>query len=111
VRQVPSYLTFEQALSRGYLGRIEDRKYLDWVKTLPCCSCDRPADDPHHVHGRGFKGMGTKVPDYFTIPLCRNCHDALHHDVDGWEDVNGPQMKHVNLTLLRGILEGKVGDV
>ena len=46
-----------------------NRKYLDWVKTLPSCISGRPADDPHHIIGRGEGGMGTKASDYFAIPL------------------------------------------
>lgn len=107
-KPIPPYLSFAKALRTGLVGRIEDRKYLDWVKTLPCCGCDAQADDPHHLYSRGFKGMGTKVPDYWTIPLCRPCHDNLHRDVDRWEDVNGDQIEHVALTLLRALYEGKL---
>lgn len=107
-KPIPPHLAFSQALSLGYTGRIEDRSYMDWVKTLRCCSCHAPADDPHHPHGVGFKGMGSKVPDYWVIPLCRNCHDALHHDVDGWEAVNGSQYQHAALTLLQAIYEGRM---
>jgi hypothetical protein len=111
MKPIPSYMSFAQALRSGYLGRIEDRKYMDWVKALPCCSCNRPADDPHHIYGSGYKGMGTKVPDYFTIPLCRNCHDALHHNVAAWEEANGPQIEHVAMTLLRALAEERIRGV
>jgi hypothetical protein len=107
-KPVPPYLTFSQALRNGHLGRIEDRAYLDWVKTLPCCGCHAPADDPHHIYRSGYRGMGTKVPDYFTIPLCRPCHDNLHRDPDKWEEVNGEQIEHVALTLLRAIYDGQL---
>lgn len=106
---IPAYMTFAEALRKGYIGRIEDRKYLQWVKTLRCVSCNTQADDPHHPHGVGFKGMGTKVPDYWCIPLCRNCHDALHHDVRAWEEVNGTQWEHAALTMLQAIYEGRLG--
>lgn len=105
---LPPHMSFEQALAAGYAGRIEDRAYMDWVKSLRCCSCHAPADDPHHPAGLGFKGMGTKVPDYWVIPLCRNCHDALHHDVAGWEAVNGTQDHHALLTLTQALYEGRL---
>lgn len=105
---LPPHMSFEQALAAGYAGRIEDRAYMDWVKSLRCCSCYAPADDPHHPAGLGFKGMGTKVPDYWVIPLCRNCHDALHHDVAGWESVNGTQDHHALLTLTQALYEGRL---
>lgn len=108
MKPIPPYMTFAKALRTGLVGRIEDRKYLDWVKTLPCCGCHAPADDPHHMHSRGYKGMGTKVPDYWTIPLCRTCHDNLHRNVDSWEETNGEQIEHVALTMLRALYEGKL---
>lgn len=107
-KPIPPHFTFQQALARGYVGRIEDRGYMNWVKKLRCCSCSAPADDPHHPYGVGFKGMGTKVPDYWAIPLCRNCHDALHHDVAGWEAVNGSQWEHASVTLLQALYEGRL---
>lgn len=107
-KPIPPHMTFAQALRLGYTGRIEDRSYMDWVKSLRCCACHAPADDPHHPHGAGFKGMGTKVPDYWVIPLCRNCHDALHHDVKAWEEVNGTQYEHAALTLLQAVYEGRM---
>ncbi len=112
-KPIPPYLTFSQALARGYVGRMESRPYLNWVKKQVCVSCATPADDPHHPHGAGFKGMGTKVPDWWVIPLCRNCHDALHHDVHAWEDVNSSQWQHAAMTMLQAIYEGRlvfVGD-
>lgn len=103
---IPPGMSFKQAMSAGYVGRLQDRGYMDWVKELACCSCQAPADDPHHVVSVGFKGMGTKVPDYWTIPLCRVCHDELHHNVSAWEEKNGPQIEHALLTLTQAINDG-----
>jgi hypothetical protein len=108
-KPIPPYMTFPQALRAGYVGRIEDRGYMNWVKRQPCCVCGAPADDPHHIHGRGFKGMGTKVPDYWTIPLCRAHHDELHHNVGLWEDAHGSQFEWVAMTLLQALYEGVLG--
>ena len=108
MKPIPPYLTFSQALTRGYIPRMENRAYMNWVKTLNCVSCNRPADDPHHPYGIGLKGGATKVPDWLVIPMCRNCHDALHHNPDGWEDVHGQQIKHAAMTLLQAIHEGKL---
>lgn len=101
-------MTFKKALQSGYLGRVEDRAYMDWVKTLPCCGCGVPADDPHHITGIG-KGMGSKVPDYFVIPVCRKCHDEIHHDASTWEFHCGAQAEHVMYTLLQAITEKQIG--
>jgi len=61
MKVIPPYLTFKQALTNGYVERMESPVYMRWVKTLRCVSCNTPADDPHHPHGAAFKGMGTKV--------------------------------------------------
>lgn len=72
--------------------RAEDSKYTRWVKTQPCCVCGARSDDPHHIIGHGQGGMGTKSHDYFTIPLCRMHHDALHDDLPAWEAEHGSQI-------------------
>jgi hypothetical protein len=56
------------------------RRYLDWLKTLPCVACGCPADDPHHLlKARGIhKGLGQKNPDRWAIPVCRALHEHLH---------------------------------
>ena len=74
-------------------ARAEDSKYTRWVKTRPCCGCGARSDDPHHIIGHGQGGMGTKAHDFFTIPLCRKCHDALHDDVAAWEAEHGSQIE------------------
>lgn len=108
MKPIPPYLSFREALARGYVERMESRAYMDWVKGLRCVACNAPADDPHHPHGAGFKGMGTKVPDWWVIPMCRPCHDELHHDVTAWEEKNGSQFEHVALTLLQAVREERL---
>jgi len=105
---IPSYLTFRDALVRGYVPRMESRKYMDWVKSLKCVSCGAPADDPHHPHGVGYKGMGSKVPDWWVIPICRLHHDELHHDVRAWEEKYGSQFEFAALTLLQALHEERL---
>jgi hypothetical protein len=76
-------MTFEQALARGYTGRIECRPYLDWLKTLPCDSCNAPPpSDPSHLNNHN-KGVGTKTPDLWAIPECRRCHDLYESKSTG----------------------------
>lgn len=105
MKPIPPWLPFRDALQSGHLGRIEDRSYLNWVKSLPCCVCNAPADDPHHIVVPGFKGMGTKSPDYWAIPLCRTHHDELHHNKRKWEEENGSQWEHACVTMLRHRLD------
>jgi len=100
-------LTFRGALQFGYVGRLECRAYLDWVKTLECCcGCGQPADDPHHPKLMGFAVASSKVPDWWVIPLTRACHDALHSDVELWERRYGLQIDHILMTLTRALWAG-----
>jgi hypothetical protein len=67
-------------------------KYIEWVKTLPCVACGRPADDAHHLIGHGQGGMGTKAHDIHVLPLCRADHRELHADPKKWEEKHGSQV-------------------
>lgn len=69
-----------------------NKKYLAWVKSQPCIATRQPADDPHHIIGHGFGGMGTKASDWAVIPLQRWAHDELHRDVKTWERLHGNQV-------------------
>jgi len=105
---IPPYLTFRQALQRGYL-EVRSRAYMDAVKALPCVACNAPADDPHHLYGVGYRGAATKSPDIWAIPVCRRCHDELHHDVPAWESRYGSQFEFACLTFLRLWADGIIG--
>nr|WP_108478952.1 DUF968 domain-containing protein [Providencia alcalifaciens] len=86
------------------LQRWENVKYLQWLKSQPCCVCGATADDAHHIIGYGQGGIGTKAHDLFTIPLCRVHHSELHKDPKGWEQENGSQ-----LVLLFKFLDRSIG--
>ena len=55
-----------------------DKKYIKAVMTLPCCSCSNAWCDicAHHKTG---SAMGTKAPDWETLPLCNSCHQDIHN--------------------------------
>ena len=59
------------------------RRYLDWVKSLPCCICNFPADDPHHEQAEAQGGVGTRPSDERAIPMCRVHHDMRQHGKQG----------------------------
>lgn len=53
----------------------DDPKYLEHVRTRPCCICGAPApSDPHHFGPR----IRYKADDRRTVPLCRKHHDEWH---------------------------------
>lgn len=57
-------------------GPLRLPAYRAWVKTKPCCFCFTKVVDPHHF---GPHGMGQQTDDTRLTPVCRQCHDALHH--------------------------------
>lgn len=55
--------------------RVTDLEHLAYVRLRPCCVCGKEQGiEAHHLR-KG--GMGTKGPDLFTTPLCREHHQAL----------------------------------
>lgn len=59
-------------------------KYLDFIRSKPCCACGNSRTISHHI--RSIKhipnllkgGIGLKSSDYACIPLCSICHDTIH---------------------------------
>jgi len=71
----------------GKPQRRRDREHLRFVAKQPCLVCGRTPSDPHHVRFAQHKGIGLKVSDEFTVPLCRAHHRELHRsaqEVEWW---------------------------
>ena len=58
--------------------RLRDKQHLRFVARQPCLVCGREPCDPHHVRFAQPRGLGQKVSDEFTVPLCRAHHRELH---------------------------------
>src|SRR4029077_268294 len=54
--------------------RIRSKEHLRFVALQPCLVCGRSPSHAHHVRFAQSKGLGLKVSDEFTVPLC-----AIHH--------------------------------
>jgi 5-methylcytosine-specific restriction endonuclease McrA len=62
-----------------------NKKYTNWVATLPCTNCG--TDDgtvvAHHLKHRFFPwgggGIGMKAHDWLTMALCYTCHAKAHN--------------------------------
>jgi hypothetical protein len=54
--------------------RIRSKEHLRYVAQQPCLICGRAPSHAHHVRFAQSKGLGLKVSDEFTVPLC-----AIHH--------------------------------
>lgn len=68
-------------LQDPYKSVWQNRKYLDWVKSmgvdmLTGFTCESP--DPHHtLPNGGSGGFGKKVADTFVIPVSRETHELI----------------------------------
>jgi DNA recombination protein Rad52 len=54
--------------------RHRSKEHLRFVAQQPCLVCGRSPTHAHHVRFAQSKGLGLKVSDEFTVPLC-----AIHH--------------------------------
>lgn len=84
-------------------NKWRNKKYLDFVRSLPCAVCGAPADHAHHLIGvGGMGGMGTTAPDYTAIPACGGCHKRIHETPEMWP----AQWEMIVNTLGKAIDEG-----
>lgn len=80
--------------------RWRSKKYLAFVRSLPCCFCAHPADDAHHIIGMfGLSGMGLTAPDSYAMSLCRPHHAAVHAS----PDLQQQQPDWLRWTIRRGL--------
>jgi DNA recombination protein Rad52 len=71
--------------------RLRDKGHLRFVASQPCLVCGRQPSDPHHLRFAQPRALGLKVSDEFTVPLCRDHHQQLHHvgnEVAWWHDLD-----------------------
>ncbi len=77
-------------------------KYIDFIKTLPCCHTGRFGVDVHHIIGVDKMGkMGGKNHDITAMPLIREVHNAVHKSPKDW-----PQTRWMVETQLKAIEAG-----
>ena len=79
------------------------------VASLDCVCCKRPGpSQAAHANHRG-KGMGMKVPDCYTVPLCPECHREFDQGLQ-WSKLEKRSMmdEWILLTLLDLASQGLV---
>lgn len=62
--------------------RIRDKAHLAFVASQPCLVCGRRPAHAHHIRFAQPRGLGLKVSDEFTVPLCNGHHHSLHQTGD-----------------------------
>ena len=70
-----------------------NKKYLDFIRSKPCCLCRRIPSVAHHESITG-RGMGIKCSDLETVPFCNSCHSDRHMIgfTHTWLDESEPMM-------------------
>ena len=101
---LPLGVPFKYALRLGYTGEIRMQPYIDWIKTLPCATCDQPGpSDPSHPNF--FKSMKAKGPDALAIPECRKCHNEYERYGSPLQE---QRLAKAALVMLQAIAEGRL---
>ena len=82
---------------------MKNKKYLQWVASLPCIFCATPQGvQAHHLRVMVLgAGVGRKTPDIFTLPVCYKCHEDCHNGTHPKED----QMRWCLQTIGRALKE------
>lgn len=93
----------------------EEREYMDYVRTLPCCVSGYIGEetDPHHIKGYSWlTGSGGAMKGRFLtcIPLRHSLHNELHSG--GWqsfeEKYNMSQLAETLKTMFQAHLDGVI---
>ena len=69
-----------------------NRKYLDWLKELPCHICGKTPCDPCHIGVSNFK---IKPPDNQALPMCREHHTYQEYHSWKFEELTGKPLPTV----------------
>src|SRR5262249_23942541 len=64
----------KSALTISEPKRVRSKEHLRYVAEQPCLICGRAPSHAHHLRFAQSRGLGLKVSDEFTVPLC-----AIHH--------------------------------
>jgi DNA recombination protein Rad52 len=68
----------KSVLTIGEPKRIRSKEHLRYVASQPCLICGRSPAHAHHLRFAQAKGLGLKVSDEFTVPLCAIHHHDMH---------------------------------
>ena len=69
--------------------RVRCKEHLRYVASQPCVICGRSPSHAHHVRHAQPRGLGLKVSDEFTVPLCAIHHDEIHRTLrekEWWQE-------------------------
>ncbi len=79
----------KSTLTISEVKRHRSKEHLRYVARQPCVICGRQPSHAHHVRFAQPKGVGLKVGDEFTVPLCAIHHQENHtvgNERQWWQD-------------------------
>ena len=80
---------------------IRNKNHMARVAELPCAACGVLPVQVHHIRKAPLTGAGQKASDWYTMPLCHDCHRWVHRDREGFEAIHGTQEHLITETLDR----------
>ena len=79
----PPHLGIDKSLlAIPTIKRHRRKEHLRLVAREACLVCGREPSDAHHLRFAQPRGLGLKVSDEFTVPLCRIHHRDVHRHRD-----------------------------
>jgi hypothetical protein len=81
----------KSVLTFGELKRIRSKEHLRFVAQQPCLVCGRSPSHAHRIRYAQPRGLGLKLSDEFTVPLCAIHHHQIHttgKEREWWEECN-----------------------
>lgn len=95
--------------------KIEDKDYLNFVRSLPCSKCFTKPSEAHHEN-YWLEYGSQRMNDYVAVPLCSK-HHRERHEVGAKKFWKGDEkfffqmlIVHVNYLERSGILKGRSFD-
>jgi hypothetical protein len=82
--------------------RFKCERYLDFIRSLPCCNCGKKSD-PHHTKTRGSGGS-----DLTAIPCCRECHTEGGYSWVKFQEKHSIDFKEIMIDCLQKFIEKEV---
>ena len=86
----------KSVLAIGEPKRIRCKEHLRFVASQPCMICGRSPSYAHHIRYAQSRGLGLKVSDEFTVPLCATHHHHIHttgKEQEWWQERNFDPLK------------------
>lgn len=86
--------------------------HLALIRKLPCCICGKaPGGQAHHLKTAEKRGVGQKVTDQWTVPLCHDDHINGVERVGSRNEVSWFNKRGINCLWLASALWKATGDL